>query len=102
MPAWIEQWFTNIRELANLEVERIPLASSKNWSIVNGSLVHTTGRFFQVSAVHWIDPNNETFFQPLLVQQEIGILGFAISGWHILLQAQVEPGNVGMVQLAPE
>lgn len=98
---WVETWFSEVRKHAHLEITKIPFSASSTWSIVDGSLEHQSGRFFQVSGIRWTNRNHHTFFQPILVQQEIGTLGFALYNHELLLQAKVEPGNVGIVQIAP-
>lgn len=98
---WIEVWFSQAREQANLQVSRIPFSASAEWMMVDGSLVHKSGRFFRVIAVEWDDLQHQRHAQPFLHQPEVGILGFVFHDYKLLMQAKIEPGNVGVVQMAP-
>lgn len=98
--------FLKEREVsASYEVERVPLASLPKWHL-GDRLSHASGRFFTVEGLsirtdfgpvpHW--------YQPIIVQPEIGILGILakrIDGvLHFLMQAKMEPGNSTFVQYA--
>jgi dTDP-4-dehydro-6-deoxy-alpha-D-glucopyranose 2,3-dehydratase len=98
---WVEKWFSNVREQARMRVTRIPFRESAEWTMRNGGLIHRSGRFFQVVAVQWEDAQQQRHNQPFLHQPEVGTLGFVIHDNELLMQAKVEPGNVGMVQMAP-
>lgn len=98
---WLDAWFNQVRDRSQLRTSRISLDDSSEWSLVDGQIRHASGRFFQVAGVHWNDSSGHEVSQPLLVQREIGTLGFAKWGKELLVQAKVEPGNVGVVQLAP-
>ncbi len=100
-PNWIDTWFSQVKEHAQVEIKQIQFSESREWSFVDSSLKHRSGRFFHVSAVRWKDSNNNMLAQPFFVQREIGTLGFALQDQQLLLQAKIEPGNVGLVQIAP-
>lgn len=90
-------------------MERVPFAALDGWGFhpVTGDLAHRTGRFFAVQGLrvtggggafpHWS--------QPIIRQNETGILGLLLKEFdgvpHVLMQAKMEPGNPGLVQLSP-
>jgi len=104
-PQWLSSWLSAIIEKANFSVCDIPFASSGEWIFRDGMLAHRTGKFFRVVGVAWENERGDTVFQPLLEQREIGMLGFLVrerdGKKEILVQAKIEPGNVGIVQLSP-
>ncbi|WP_119728821.1 NDP-hexose 2,3-dehydratase family protein [Thermomonospora amylolytica] len=72
-----------------------------------GNLEHHSGRFFTVEGMH-VRRNRgpvREWWQPILVQRDIAILGIIAKEFdgvlHFLLQAKMEPGNADMVQLSP-
>lgn len=85
------------------------LTSSGNWAFSErtGNLGHRSDRFFTVEGlrVPANDIRKETTWQPILVQHDIAILGIIVSYFdgipRFLLQAKMEPGNVGLIQLSP-
>ncbi|GAA2076992.1 NDP-hexose 2,3-dehydratase family protein [Actinomadura alba] len=72
-----------------------------------GNLEHHSGRFFTVEGMHVRANHGHTreWWQPILVQRDIAILGIIAKEFdgvlHFLLQAKMEPGNADMVQLSP-
>jgi len=88
----------------NLEFETniISLDSLNEWKFnnKNGNFFHKSNRFFSLQG---LKAKNTEF--PILVQQEIGILGFLASNFrgilHFLVQLKVEPGNPNGFQLSP-
>lgn len=72
-----------------------------------GNLEHHSGRFFTVEGLHVRTNQGHTgeWWQPILVQRDIAILGIIAKEFdgvlHFLLQAKMEPGNAGLVQLSP-
>jgi oxidase EvaA len=105
----IALWLEAKRKSPAMQVNRIPLTSMKRWSFDSrtGDLIHDSGGFFAIRGLevranagpvrHWT--------QPIIDQPQIGLLGMLtrkINGIiYFLIQAKVEPGNVGGVQLAP-
>jgi oxidase EvaA len=103
-------WLAERRAVAQGRVERIPLAGLDGWRLEGDPLrlAHESGRFFAIEGytVREDDDGDVRFRdQPLIDQPEVGILGFLardIGGTlHLLVQAKMEPGNAGRVQLAP-
>lgn len=85
-----------------LKTEVIPLSELINWDFDNdtGNFFHSSGKFFSYIGANW---NNKKF--PLILQPEIGILGFLTATFdgvlHFLVQLKQEPGNPNGVQLSP-
>ena len=103
------EWFAQRRAAHHIKVERIPFSAMKGWSFErsSGDLVHETGRFFKVEGLS-VETNyarKPQWTQPIVNQPEIGILGILakeIDGvLHFLMQVKTEPGNLGVIQLAP-
>lgn len=102
-------WFAERQRAHRVTLEPIPFHRLKKWSFhpVTGNLVHDSGRFFSIEGLrartNW--GKVPEWEQPIIVQPEIGILGFItkqIGGvLHFLVQAKMEPGNLNMIQLAP-
>lgn len=103
----LADWRARWRRESGLRTRPIPLARSTGWRFERGRIVHRTGGFFSVVGIRVrsdlaaLDGRE----QPILLQPEIGILGFLLrhgsTGPEILAQVKTEPGNVGGAQLAP-
>ena len=96
-------WIENRRKESKLEIKVIPISNIKNWNYSNKGIIHEKNYYFSVIGV---EVNNEQdkekdWDQPIILQQEKGILGFIIKENKILLQAKTEPGNVNGTQVAP-
>lgn len=104
-PKWIDDWFSPILDRSRFHVEGTSLVSSKDWFLSKGAIRHRTGRFFNIVGCQWKDQVNKIVGRPLIEQYEIGTLGFLIrrnsTGRELLVQAKIEPGNVGVIQMAP-
>ncbi|GHB16634.1 NDP-hexose 2,3-dehydratase [Streptomyces viridiviolaceus] len=103
------QWFAEHARRAYTRVEHVPLDALEGWVTdpATGDLRHRTGRFFTVHGLEVDHPGGRVprWTQPIIDQPEIGILGILaapVDGvLHYLMQAKVEPGNVGGLQLSP-
>ncbi|MFA6317548.1 MAG: NDP-hexose 2,3-dehydratase family protein [Elusimicrobiota bacterium] len=91
------------------KVEPVSWDRLEGWSFAagTGNLVHGSGKFFSIEGIQ-VSTNFGTvprWTQPIIVQPEIGILGFLAKRFdgvlHILVQVKMEPGNINMVQLSP-
>ena len=90
---------------AAYQVTEVPLETLTEWR-TEDRLIHSSGRFFTIEGLsvrtnfgpvpHW--------YQPIIVQPEIGILGILIKRIngipHFLMQVKMEPGNTRLVQYA--
>ena len=101
----IEDWFSSRLADARCHAEWMPVARSTAWSLRDGFLSHRSKGFFTVVGLQWTSPEGEVVQRPFLDQREVGTLGFLIrerdGHRQLLAQAKIEPGNVGLVQLAP-
>jgi oxidase EvaA len=96
-PDAIGAWFSSLLDEARCRVESIPLAESAEWHDDGGAIVHRSGGFFRVVGLE-CDGHAAAIF---IEQRTVGTLGFLIRGGELLVHAKIEPGNVGLVQLAP-
>lgn len=107
--ALLEQWIAERRRRSPFEVARVSFDRLEGWRVAPGSgdLVHRSGRFFSVQGIHVQTDYGSVaeWSQPILDQPEraiLGILAKEIGGvLHFLMQAKMEPGNFGTVQLSP-
>lgn len=104
-PDWIDE-----RSRAfEFGVERIPFAELDGWRFgsTSGNLFHRSGRFFSVEGLDVTSDGAviDHWRQPIMVQPEAAILGILAKEFdgvlHFLMQAKMEPGNPGLVQLSP-
>jgi oxidase EvaA len=100
-----ENWFRELLQREAFSMTHMPLAASGAWALREGAIRHRSGRFFSVVGIRAVREDGAIVEQPLLEQQEIGTLAFMVrhgrESVEVLVQAKVEPGNVGMIQLAP-
>ena len=100
----VSSWLDCVRTSDRFEVKPITLNQSKAWAEEQGTIRHTSGRFFSIIGLTWLEEQTR-HWQPFIDQREVGTLGFIArrrgEGVDLLVQAKTEPGNVGIVQLAP-
>lgn len=105
----VADWIAERRATQGHRVDLIPLDALQDWSFDpdTGELGHRTGRFFTVQGLR-VSDGPEAFRQwdqPVIRQPEVGILGILVKEFdgvpHFLMQAKMEPGNPGLVQLSP-
>ncbi len=107
--AEVTRWLEKRRDAHAFRVRRIPFRELDGWHFAadTGNLVHRSGRFFTITGLHVSVEGDRTtsWRQPVIWQPETGILGLLakeIDGvLHFLMQAKMEPGNPGMLQLSP-
>ncbi|WP_424216443.1 NDP-hexose 2,3-dehydratase family protein (plasmid) [Streptomyces sp. BI20] len=110
----VHAWLAHRRAAHAFRVDRVPLADLRQWHTdpATGNLLHHSGRFFTVEGLHVVehdgplgDGPRRDWQQPVIRQPEVGILGILareIDGvLHFLMQAKMEPGNPGLLQLSP-
>ena len=99
-----KNWFIKEKKKHVIKVNITKLSSLKNWSFTNKAISHKSGRFFKIVGLK-IHTNffKRNWDQPIIVQNEIGILGIIKNKVtkKYLLQAKVEPGNKNKLQLSP-
>lgn len=101
-------WIADIADKFQYRVDRIPFAKLDGWTFeqATGNLFHRSGKFFSVEGLDVVEDDPASCWrQPILVQPEAAILGIIVKEFdgvlHLLLQAKMEPGNPGLVQLSP-
>ncbi len=105
---YVINWIKEQNQKVQLKIEKTYFKNLENWSFVNNSLRHNSGKFFSIDGINvktnWNNRNTE-WDQPIINQPEIGYLGFITKEFngilYFLLQAKIEPGNVNYVQLSP-
>jgi oxidase EvaA len=100
----IGAWLDDISMRDRCTVRSIPLRESREWRLVDGRLSHRTGRFFHVVGTRW-QQGDRAYEQPLIDQSDVGLLGMLMRagpvGPELLAYGKVEPGNIGLAQVAP-
>ncbi|MBE0637410.1 MAG: NDP-hexose 2,3-dehydratase family protein [Bacteroidales bacterium] len=103
----IISWMTRQKAFYDLEVERIPLKSVKDWVISGDEIYHQNRKYFSVIGVHVEIGNREVqaWDQPLIKAAQEGIIAFIVKKingiYHFLVQAKLEAGNFDIIELAP-
>ncbi|BDM71245.1 NDP-hexose 2,3-dehydratase [Streptomyces nigrescens] len=105
----VVRWFAEYGKRAYTRTERVPLEELKDWKQDpgTGDISHHSGKFFSIEGVEVHVPGAPVahWSQPIINQPEVGILGILAKEFdgvlHFLMQAKVEPGNVGGLQLSP-
>jgi oxidase EvaA len=94
-------WVSERNKSIAVDIHKTTLAAT-GWFYDNqaGQIVNEKRSFFQISGLMTTKTQ-----QPVLLQTEIGYLGFLckkIGGvLHFLVQAKIEPGNINYIQLSP-
>lgn len=107
----IDDWLAGKRDqpFESTLVTLAELTDPQGWRFAadTGNLEHHSGRFFTVEGMHVATNHGPVgqWWQPILVQRDIAILGIIAKEFdgvlHFLLQAKMEPGNADLVQLSP-
>ena len=100
-------WIDNRKKLINVSLTRVSLDECNPWyyNKNEGCIRNESGSFFKIFGLRQYREGNCVCEQPIIEQNEIGFLGIITSKingvWHYLMQAKIEPGNIGIVQLSP-
>lgn len=105
----LEHWIIERRKSVNVSVEQQDVNSLCGWRVdpQTHNIQHESGKFFSIIGTRVTSSLTfkKSWCQPIIDQPEIGFLGFItkkIGGVVcFLLQAKIEPGNIGAVQLSP-
>ena len=104
-PQAIDDWFATLLDIEEFQIKDYTLQLSRQWSLESGFISHCSGRFFSISGLEAIDRDGQKIVQVMIDQREIGTLGMIVkrdvNALNIYIQAKVEPGNIGLIQLAP-
>lgn len=107
--AEVRRWLAERRRSSAHRVRPAPLQALEGWRLEaeSGALVHRSGGFFRVEGARVARERGPVrrWDQPVVDQRGVGTLGFLIREidglLHFLVQAKMEPGSPGLVQLAP-
>ena len=102
-------WMATRQRRNSFSVVPVPLTQLTGWRFApeSGNLVHDSGKFFTVEGVrvHTDYGPVARWSQPIIDQPERSILGILVREidgvLHFLMQAKMEPGNAGTIQLSP-
>ena len=101
----ISKWLNIQRKKQYIIVKKVDLSNLKNWKLNKKEIYHVSKKFFKIAGLriksNFYKKNN--WDQPVIVQNEIGILGIIknVKNNKYLLQAKVEPGNINKIQISP-
>ena len=100
----IKKWLNNQRSLHKLNINIVSLNALPNWKYTKKNIHHISNRFFKIVGLKVLSNfYKKNWEQPIIIQNEIGILGIIKNKKtnKYLLQAKVEPGNINKLQIAP-
>ncbi len=102
----LRTWLNDAKSHRHLEAYRIPLAHVEGWRRTDDEIVARDGGEFSIIAVSASAPNREvrSWTQPLLAPHRgiAALLAKRIDGVvHFLMHADLEPGNIDVVELGP-
>ena len=101
----ILNWLNNQKKKQLLTVEKINLSKLSKWIYGKREIYHISKKFFKITGIRIKTNfyNKKNWDQPIIVQNEIGILGIIknVRTNKYLLQAKVEPGNINKIQISP-
>ena len=99
------KWLNDQRKKQLLNVQKIKLSKLSKWIYNNKEIYHKSKKFFKITGLRVQSNfyNKKSWDQPIIIQNEIGILGIIknIKTSKYLLQAKVEPGNINKIQISP-
>jgi dTDP-4-dehydro-6-deoxy-alpha-D-glucopyranose 2,3-dehydratase len=101
-PKFVE-WFNKQKKINNIVTKVVNLEKLDKWKSDNYKISHISNKFFKIVGIRVISNFfKKNWDQPIIVQNELGILGIIKnSNNKYLLQAKVEPGNINKLQLSP-
>jgi len=103
----IISWITSLKSKYELEVEKVPLNTLKEWVISETRIHHNQNKYFSILAANVHIGNREvvSWSQPLVESAQEGLIAFIIKKingvYHFLVQAKIEAGNFDILELAP-
>ena len=101
----LNTWIKNQKKMNKMLVSKINIKNIINWKIDNKKIYNKNKNFFSIVPFRFEVNKKSDWFQPLIIQNEVGILGILKKKYkaldYYLLQAKVEPGNVNGIQLSP-
>ena len=99
------KWLDDQRKKQFLNIKKIHLSKVSKWIYNNKEIYHKSKKFFKIVGLRVKSNlyNKKNWDQPIIIQNEIGILGIIknVKTNKYLLQAKVEPGNINKIQISP-
>ena len=101
----IFKWIKDQKKKHLLIVKKIDLFKLEKWIFNKKEIYHESKKFFKIVGIR-VQSNfykQKSWDQPIIFQNEIGILGIIknIKTNKYLLQAKAEPGNINKIQISP-
>ena len=88
-----------------MKVHKVGFNIIEGWGINPSEIFNKKKKFFSIMPYQFINQNKKKWYQPLIIQKEVGILGIIKRRVnkldYYLLQAKIEPGNIDNIQLSP-
>ena len=101
----IFNWLNNQKKKQFLIIKNKDLSKLNKWIYSKREIYHKSKKFFRIAGIRIQSNfyNKKSWDQPIIVQNEIGILGIIKNKKtnKYLLQAKVEPGNINKIQISP-
>ena len=102
----LDNWIKNQRKKNIIKLIASDIRKIQDWKFNKKKIYHKSKIFFSILAFRLYQKNiKKTWYQPLIIQKEVGILGIIKRKVHdksfYLLQAKAEPGNKNGIQLSP-
>ena len=102
----ILNWIRSQKKKNKILVSKKSISNLVNWKLNKKKIFHKSGKFFQIISIRAVSNfYKKKWDQPLIVQNEKGILGILMKKYNgrtkYLLQAKIEPGNINKLQLSP-
>ena len=99
-----QKWIKKQKSIQKIRIKKVSLSKLKGWNFEKNKLFHKSNKFFQIVGID-IKSNyfKKNWDQPIILQNEIGILGIIknVKNNKYLLQAKLEPGNINKLQISP-
>ncbi|MDR0483053.1 MAG: NDP-hexose 2,3-dehydratase family protein [Cellulomonadaceae bacterium] len=103
----LHSWVSERNANTHVDIKPGVFSDDGNWFVdpATGTIRNRQGSFFTVAGLRQTAPDGSVHEQPVILQPEIGFLGFLAMErrgvLHFLVQAKIEPGNINKVQLSP-
>ena len=100
----LKNWLKHQKNIKKIKINKKKISNLKDWIFKKNVILNSKQNFFSIKAFI-IKCKNKITYQPLIVQNENGILGIIKKKKdnkdYYLLQAKIEPGNINGIQISP-
>ena len=101
----LNNWIRSQKKINKMKIKKISFESTNNWGINSLEIFNKKKKFFSINPYQFKNQDRKKWYQPLIIQKEVGILGIIKRRVnkldYYLLQAKIEPGNIDNIQLSP-